>query len=69
MLGIAAPANAQGVVIGVDDGYRAGPYAYPGWWGGPRAEVRVFRAHPWFRNSRHFDGYGAYGYRRWWGGY
>lgn len=77
MLGIAAPANAQGIVIGVDDGYRSygyrgwwgGPYAYRSWWGGPRAEVRVFRAHPRFRDRRRFDGYSAYGYRSWWGGY
>jgi len=73
MLGIAAPAapaHAQGVVIGVDDGYRS--YGYRSWWGGPRAHVRVYRdyAYPRFRHRRHYwGGYNAYGYRSWWGGY
>ena len=72
VLGIAAPAapaHAQGVVIGVDDGYR--DYGYRSWWGGPRAHVRVYRDDvPRFRHRPHrWGGYHAYGYRSWWGGY
>jgi len=78
LLGVTAvPAGAQGVYIGVGDGYGyrdwwGGPrYGYRSWWGGPRAYGYAYRDRPFYRHHRYYGGYGAYGYghRSWWGGY
>lgn len=52
VLGVAVPASAQ-VVVERDYGWGA-PYAYGGWWGGPRGTI-VVRRHHFYPHHRYFD--------------
>jgi hypothetical protein len=69
MLCVAAvPASAQGIYLGIDDGYRGWgpPYAYSPRFYGPRADVYAYRDRPYYRYPRYWgwdDGYRSYGYR------
>jgi hypothetical protein len=76
VLGVSAlPASAQGVYIGVNDGWWGGraDYGYYPRYYSPRAEFYAYRDRPYYGHRRYYrgwdDGYRSYGYRYRWDDY
>ena len=68
VLGVSAvPASAQGVYIGIDDGYYrwGGPYGYSHRYYGPRADVYVYRDRPYYSRRYYRDWDYGYAYDPW----
>jgi hypothetical protein len=68
VLGVSAlPASAQGIYLGVDDGYRwGGPtYGYSHRYYRPRADVYVYRDRPYYSYRRYYRDYGYRSYDSW----